>query len=281
MTEANGQGEGSTTAQNSEGSSESSFMTGLSEDNAALMKAKSWSDPNAVVDSYRSLEQQASLQVGIPTAESTPEQVSAFREKFGVPKEAAGYEFTPPEGLPENAQVNTELWDNFKEWAHEAGLSTTQAQDLYARGVQFGVQQSEVSETVAADMQNAATDALAATWGPQDGDLFKRNVELTDRAIRNLGGAELRTALEETGVLSAEGAVMNAAIVQALSKVGANLFAEDTLYGGITSDKNPFSKEHLNLSEQGRILKSNPQHAQTLIQLAGLDPKQFGLEAAA
>lgn len=40
---------------------------------------------------------------------------------------------------------------------------------------------------------------------------------------------------------------------------------------------NPFSKEHMNLTEQGQILRSNPEQAKQLIIQAGGNPANYGL----
>jgi len=47
--------------------------------------------------------------------------------------------------------------------------------------------------------------------------------------------------------------------------------------GGTPSTKNPWSKEHFNLTEQGQILRENPEKARQLIIQAGGNPSLFGL----
>ncbi|ASF27841.1 scaffolding protein [Bacillus amyloliquefaciens] len=53
----------------------------------------------------------------------------------------------------------------------------------------------------------------------------------------------------------------------------------DTAKSGVHSPtgKNPFSQDHLNLTEQGRILKSDPEQARKLIIQAGGNPAIYGL----
>lgn len=41
--------------------------------------------------------------------------------------------------------------------------------------------------------------------------------------------------------------------------------------------KNPFSKEHFNLTQQGKLIRENPEQARQLIIQAGLNPKTYGL----
>ncbi|MCE4147396.1 phage scaffolding protein [Bacillus velezensis] len=53
----------------------------------------------------------------------------------------------------------------------------------------------------------------------------------------------------------------------------------DTANSGVHSPtgKNPFSQDHLNLTEQGHILKSDPEQARKLIIQAGGNPAIYGL----
>jgi myosin heavy subunit len=44
-----------------------------------------------------------------------------------------------------------------------------------------------------------------------------------------------------------------------------------------TNNKNPFAKETFNMTEQGQLLKSNPDEARELIKSAGLKPENYGL----
>ena len=43
------------------------------------------------------------------------------------------------------------------------------------------------------------------------------------------------------------------------------------------TNKNPFTKEHRNLTEQGQLIRSNPDEARKLISQAGLEPAKYGL----
>ncbi|AVO22582.1 DUF4355 domain-containing protein [Aeribacillus composti] len=47
--------------------------------------------------------------------------------------------------------------------------------------------------------------------------------------------------------------------------------------GGQISNKNPFSKEHFNLTEQGKLIRENPEQAKQLMIQAGVNPAKYGL----
>lgn len=66
--------------------------------------------------------------IGLPTDESTPEEVSSFYEKLR-PETAEGYEFGT-EHLPEGTERDAELDGKVKSLLHEAGLSKDQARKV-------------------------------------------------------------------------------------------------------------------------------------------------------
>lgn len=68
----------------------------------------------ALVDTKKLVGQK----LGIPGPDASPEAKAAFHEAMGVPKEAAGYEFKAPEGLPEKIaaiydEKHSEKWAGF------------------------------------------------------------------------------------------------------------------------------------------------------------------------
>ena len=103
--------------------------------------------------------------VRVPTAESSPEEIAAYRTATGVPDTADGYEITPPEGLPEGMEFNQEQMAPFREFALEHGLSNDlasklvqfQANDLMTEAARFQQEQKEVQE--------ADEKALQQEWG--------------------------------------------------------------------------------------------------------------------
>jgi hypothetical protein len=98
---------------------------------------------------------------------------------------------------------------------------------------------------------------------------------MMSRAARNLGIAE---ALQQGGLITADGGIRNAKLALALARVGKELFAEDSFAageGGVLS--NPWAKDSFNLTEQGKLVRSDPNKAKALIRAAGKDPSAYGL----
>ena len=67
--------------------------------------------------------------IKLPTADSTPEEIAAYRESVGVPVSADKYELTRRE-LAEGGEFDAAGTEMFKGVFHEAGLDQTQAQKL-------------------------------------------------------------------------------------------------------------------------------------------------------
>ena len=267
------------TALNGSGDGGGDWLAGLSEDNRSLVEAKKWgSDPNQVVKGYRDLEAHASRALVPPGNDAKPEDWDAFYGKLGRPETPDGYAFALPEGVPDDMPYDDTLKTQFQVWAHEAGLTPKQA----ARMHDNYVQQAGQAYAQAVDSTNAmitdAHDDLVKAWGDPGSPGHQRNVELASRAVRQLGGDELRDELTRFGFITQRGEVASAKITQMLAKVGEQLFAEDTVYAGPTASSNPFADgPHHNLTEQGKILRSDPKRARALIQAAGQDPALYRL----
>lgn len=140
------------------------------------------SDPdlrqNPTISGYRTLDDLAKSHVSLekmlgqkdrlltlPTENSSDEERAEFYAKLGRPDEPAGYSLSDPE-LPEGIpEANKDLVEGFRAKAHEAGLSTDQANALYSwfRQTEAGAltQTKEQREQAARE----ATEALRFEWG--------------------------------------------------------------------------------------------------------------------
>ena len=268
-------------ANNGSNGAGASFLDGLNEDNRRVVQQKGWKGLDDVVSSYREAESRLSKTVQPPKEGATEEELSEFFRKSGRPAEPDGYKISMPENLPEGFIYSTELADQFRNWAHKSGLHPLQAQRLHDMYVaeQASVYTSTLSETKQT-IEKAHAD-LTKEWGDPKSALYKRNVELANRAIKNLGGDDLERDLIEGGlVLKTENGlvVQSSAFAKAFAKIGSQLFAEDTIHGGGTGEEaNPFDEKTLNLKRQGEILKRDPAQARALITAAGKDPSLYML----
>lgn len=271
-------GETATTINGSNGDG-GDWLAGLSEENRSLVEAKKWDgDPNALVKGYRELESHAKSALVPPGDDASPDDWSAFYDRLGRPEKPEGYEFRLPEGVPEDMPYDDTLKAQFQTWAHESGLTPKQAAMMH----DFYVQQAGQTYTDAVEWTGAkvtaAHDALVKVWGDPETEGHKRNVELAGRAIRQLGGDALQSELTQFGFMTERGEVTSALITQMFAKIGEQLYVEDAVYAGPTASVNPFADgPHHNLTEQGKILRSDPKRAKALIQAAGQDPALYRL----
>lgn len=259
------------------GSGANDWTSGLLiEDNRKTVEAKNWKSPDELVGSYRELEGRLGKSLVPPAPDAPPEEWDKVYDKLGRPKAPDEYQFKVPEGLPETFPYDDKSAAKFKTWAHANGLTPRQAQSLHDEYVkdmagQFGGMQ----EAEARAVEGAHADLVKA-WGNPEGEQYKRNVELATRTIRQNG---LGDELKRIGALSPSGDVKAPKLARFLADAGSKLYAEDALFaGGASGGPNPF-KEGVteNLTMQGRIIRSDPDHARTLIRLAGKDPKEWGL----
>lgn len=255
----------------------------LNEENRALVEAKKWAgedgsiDLNKITESYRNLEAHASKALSLPGENATQEDWDKFYSKLGRPEKADGYELRlNTEAVPENFPYDEQSAIEFRSWAHEAGLTPRQAQALHDKFI--GHQAARYTEH-AASLEKRAGDAhreIVSEWGGADSEGYKQNVELASRAIHQLG---LKDALVEGGILSGDGAILNARAAKAFAKVGKELYGEDhmaTNANGVLS--NPFSDgPNFNLTKQGEMVRSDPKKAAALIRAAGRNPADYGL----
>lgn len=253
------------------------WVAGLQvEDNRTLVEAKQWKSADDAIRSYRELETDVNKALKVPEADAPAEEWNAFYGKLGRPESADKYELklnteTVPEGFPYDEKSAIE----FRTWAHEAGLTPAQAQTLHDKFVGYQAGSFTASREALAKAEGDTHREIVMQWGDPDTDGYKQNLEYTSRAIGQLG---LKDELTRLGALSADGAVLSPKIAFALSKVGKEMYGEDTTVlnaGGTVS--NPFSAEHENLTQQGQLIRSDPSKAKSLIRAAGGNPADYGL----
>lgn len=260
----------------------SDWTTALSEDTRATVAAKGWKSPEDPIKSYnelfRAFSDTKAKSLVPPGDDAKPEDWDAFYAKLGRPEKPDGYDFKLPEGLPETFPYDAKDAAEFKNWAHEEGLTPKQAQRLHDKFVSRQAGTLQAHSEASAKAIEEAHGTLVKEWGDPSSDKYKRNQELANRAIRQQGGSELLKELQSIGALGPNGEVKAPKLAVMLAKTGEALYAEDTSFGGTGGvGPNPFSPKSLDLTKQGQIIRTDPDLARTLIRNAGDDPKGWGL----
>jgi hypothetical protein len=260
-----------------EDGTQNDWTASLDADTRTLVEQKGWKDANAALKSYRELVSKLGEKTLAPPAEDAgQDEWEGFYAKMGRPEKPDGYQFTIPEGVPENMPYDGNFAMEFKNWAHGSGLSPRQANELhgnYVKAVAAQVAQQAEARNIAIAK---AHSEIVKEWGEPESEGYKRNLEMSRRAMTQLG---LREDLTTAGIIDAQsGMITSAKVAKALARVGARMFAEDTMYSGPASmGKNPFTEKEFNMTEQSLLIRNDPAKAATLIRAAGEKPEDYGL----
>lgn len=145
-------------------------------------------DAASVFQSYAEAQKTIGGMVKIPAADAKPEELAAFREKLGVPKDVSGY--TPPDGVTVD---DPERWAKWTAHAHRLGLTPAQLNGLAALEAEERGQGGAVTQ----QRYDAGHQELIQRWGQS---LYDRNVTLASRAFLRFAPKELVAHVEETGL---------------------------------------------------------------------------------
>lgn len=257
------------------------WRAALSEDTRKTVDAKGWKGPDDAVKSYtdlfRTYTEVTQKALTLPPADAKAEDWNAFYAKVGRPEQPTGYEFKLPEGLPETFPYDDTNRVKFSTWAHQAGLMPKQAQALHDAYVRDTADRLAAFQQEQSEREAKAHTEIVKEWGDPSSEAYRRNLSLADRAIRQTGGDALLADLKASGLMGGDGAVKSAPLARMLAKIGGELYAEDALYGGINTTVNPFDAKNENLTQQGQVIRSDPERARALIRQAGGNPKEWGL----
>jgi hypothetical protein len=214
----------------------------LDGDLGALVQQKGWRSARDVLTSYQNLEKLVGGdRVALPGRDAGAEAWGPVWDKLGRPKDAAGYDFAPPEGVAyDKAHA-----DWFRETAFKLGLSQDQARELHDA---FIAHFPAAAETESADEPEVD---LRQLWGRQ----YDRNMAAARRAYGAFLGDE--KPFQEI----ADG-IGEEALMDLLAKVG-RATAEDSITARADAHGNGPRSAGEALSEIARLqqaAKADPKH---------------------
>jgi hypothetical protein len=193
----------------------------LTADSNSAARLSKFKNLDEFVQAYLDVSAQAGNAATLPGKDSTPQEVQAFYESLGKPKEAQGYSFA--KNNPDFARV-----------AFESNLSESQASAIFTEGLtQLDDARKGIQAALAQDFQ--ATDVLLQK---EYGENYGEAIALMQRGMGNN---------PKTGELSPVGlALVNAGlagkpeIVRAFIELG-RATSEDTAAGGRAGTSRPQS----------------------------------------
>jgi hypothetical protein len=166
--------------------------------------------------SYVEIQKTMGNAIHIPRAEATPEELDKFYARLGRPESADKYELKRPE-MAEGAKYDEEMEAAFKPIAYKAGLTPRQAQTILD---EYNTVTAKRMEGYSKTMEDGV-GKLKTEWGQN----YDKNIGLAGRAVKELGGDELRAMLEETGLGN------HPVLIKVFAKLGQDLVEEPMLIG--------------------------------------------------
>jgi hypothetical protein len=151
-------------------------------------KLARFTDATSMANSYLEMEKMNSGRVNVPTADSTPEEVSAFYQKlpesYRAPETAEGYG-----ALDGASETEKEYYGAMASSALKGNMPAGQFQGLVAA-------HNEFQEARANAETNATEEALQSEWA---GD-YAKNIEIVERVFRDTeGGTEFKEWFNSVG----------------------------------------------------------------------------------
>jgi hypothetical protein len=154
--------------------------------------------------------------------------------------------------LPENMQKDDALLSEFGALGAELGVSNQQLQKI----IDFGIKKGVLGGVDAEELLNKKVNEQVKAWETElkrdsevGGARLNESLTLARRGIDKLGGAELLSALDETG------AGVHPAVFKAFVKAG-RMFGEDKFVMGERAQSAPMTPEAM-----ARVLYPNMRHS--------------------
>lgn len=179
--------------------------------------------------------------VHMPKPDAPQEEFDKFYARLGRPESPDKYELKRPEN-PAGGQWDEGLEKEFRTAAHQSGLQPRQAQGLLDW---FNKTQTERLTAYTKGMEEGV-GKLKTEWGAK----FDEKVGMAARAVKELGGDELKTMLEDTGLGN------HPVLVKLFAKIGESMM-EDVIISG-DGHMEDTSKEALQLKIDA--IRRDPKH---------------------
>jgi hypothetical protein len=141
---------------------------------------------------YLETKQKLDNAVPLPGEEATNDELQQFYNKLGRPEQPDGYEFDEP---PEGTQRDEEFESWFRNTAHKLGLTKQQARGLYNEYNNLVAQSQQQQQQQRQQRQEEAKKELKQELGEQ----YDEQISQAQRVVSQLGGEELKEALDESG----------------------------------------------------------------------------------
>lgn len=153
---------------------------------------------------------------------ATQEQWDEYWKAVGRPDSPDGYELAPPEG----AEVDQELAKEFRQKAHEAGLNSEQAKELFDWYFSTATQRQQLGEQYRQQQKQELETRLKDEWGAD----YDKNVETIKRAAKRFGDESFAEYVGSSGLGN------DYSFVKFMKRVGDAIAGDNLVRGDGTSE---------------------------------------------
>ncbi len=161
-----------------------------------LPALKDYPDINALAKSHVSLQSKLGANPIVrPKDDAKPEEIAAFYDALGRPKEAKDYNLAAPTGMPEGLPQDEAFKTAFLGHFHEAGLTQKQAETIYGKYMEHSAKSFQEFTTAKTLAKQKGIQDLQAKWKEN----YDANSAQAAGVIRTFGSPALVKWLEETG----------------------------------------------------------------------------------
>lgn len=169
----------------------SQLPEGIRNDADVMKQLSKFQKVGDLAKSYTELETRLGKSIVQPGKDSTPEEVQAFYEKLGKPKDAKSY------------GIETEGADAYKDIAFKYNLTDDQATGLFKELSDLGIGKVKAAQE---ELNRRATE-LDTKLHKEYGSEYEAKLRLLQRGVNAYGGKELGDKLRNSGLLYDESIV--------------------------------------------------------------------------
>lgn len=238
--------------------------------------AKFASGPESLAKSYINLEKMlGGDKIAIPKTEEDTEGWDKVFNQLGRPEDAKGYEFAEIPDLPEGFEYDNTAEESFREIAHSARLTKTQAGALRDWYVNVMASQHVSGEDGKAEKMAGAFEELSKEWGRAT----SQKINAAHATAGSLAGEDFQAMLDETGLGN------DPRLVRGFAKLAEAVAGDKGLIGQALTESTPgqltaqiaeFEVKH----RDALLDKFHPEHETRVKQRSVLYEKKFPNEAA-
>lgn len=207
-------------------------------DTSLRKQADKFNSPTDAIKSYAELQSRLGKSIVIPGEKATAEEIAAYREKIGVPKEAAGYEIAKPAHYTDDifkSQPVQDRLNRMRQAAFDAGVPAAafakQVDGYFAMEAESIQAEQEARDKADKDFAAANEAALRKDWGND----FEKNKSYAAAFLTQYGAGDAQ-ALRD--LRTSDGRyLLDHPLVLKLLSAGGRAIGEDTLGAVSTQEK--------------------------------------------